>query len=199
MGRQAQTLSPPPGVPPYFVADLIFPYTAGFSAALRAYRAGGWPAVDHLLAHPPTSTTELLHPERPDAPGTVPASELPPVPEGWEEVLTDAAGEWGLAFLLGRTMEVNHADAIAAAWDGDRLRLIRNHTNPATWALAWRLRCTSAQARQTLEEAMQHNLPGLLTRLAPPGNPRLTWVASGRTLEVRAAWPQPPPSPRSPS
>ena len=56
--RQARELAPP-GVPTYFVADLAFPYTAGFAAVLRAYRAGGWTAVDALLAHPPASTAAL--------------------------------------------------------------------------------------------------------------------------------------------
>ncbi len=71
--QQARELAPP-GVPEYFVADLAFPYTAGFAAVLRAYRAGGWPAVDRLLAHPPTSTAALLHPDRPGVPGSVPAA-----------------------------------------------------------------------------------------------------------------------------
>ena len=116
VGRQAQTLSPPPGVPPYFVADLIFPYTAGFSAALRAYRAGGWPAVDHLLAHPPTSTTELLHPERPDAPGTVPASELPPVPFAgapWTVAAYMVEGQGSRDFAAARHWAVTEPDSFA--------------------------------------------------------------------------------------
>jgi len=197
VGLEAQTLSPPPGVPPFFVADLVFPYTSGFAAALRAYRKGGWFAVDDLLAHPPTSAAALLHPERSAHPGAVPASELPSVPRGWEEVLTDTGGEWGLAFLLGRRMTADQANAIAAGWDGDRLRLIRNRTHPDVWALTWRFHCLSVQTRQALEEAMQHHLSELLARLAPPGELRLTWASAGRTLELRAGWP--PPARRSPS
>ena len=78
VATQARALAPNPEVPAYFVADLVFPYTAGFSAALRAYRSGGWEAVDGLLAHPPASTSALLHPDRPAAAGSVPARELPP-------------------------------------------------------------------------------------------------------------------------
>ena len=192
---QARALAPVPEVPAYFVADLVFPYTAGFSAALRAYRSGGWEAVDTLLAHPPASTSALLHPDRPAAAGSVGAAELPPVPNGWEEILTDPVGEWGLAFLLGRHTTSDRVDAVASGWDGDRLRLIRDRSLPENWALAWRLQCRTVGARQALEAAMQQVLPPVLARLAPAGQPQLTWVAAGRALELRAAWP--PPSPRS--
>ncbi|MGD1146915.1 MAG: hypothetical protein ABR961_03055 [Thermoanaerobaculaceae bacterium] len=199
VAAQAHGLPHDPEVPAYFVADLVFPYTAGFSAALRAYRSGGWEAVDRLLAHPPASTSALLHPDRPATADSVPARELPPVPDGWEEILTDSVGEWGLAFLLGRHTETDRADSVASGWDGDRLRLIRNRSRSDSWALAWRLRCRTVQARQALAEALQQFLPPVMARLTPAGQPQLTWVASGRTLELRAAWPQPPPSRRSPS
>ena len=39
--QQASTLARPAGVPEYFVADLVFPYTTGFEAALRAYPVTG--------------------------------------------------------------------------------------------------------------------------------------------------------------
>jgi hypothetical protein len=197
--QQARALGTPAGVPDYFVADLVFPYTTGFTAALRAYRDGGWSAVDRLLMRPPTSTSALLHADRVDAPAKVDASDLPPVPEGWEEVLTDSVGEWGLSYLLGRRMEAGLAAAVASGWDGDRLRLIRERADPARWALAWRLRARTVDARKTIEEAMQRVFPSLLAHLAPPSPPAITWVTSGRTLEVRAIWPQATRSPRSPS
>ncbi len=197
--QQAHALGTPAGVPDYFVADLVFPYTTGFEATLRAYRSGGWAAVDRLLTDPPTSTAALLHPDRPRTPGTVPASELPPVPEGWEEVLTDSVGEWGLSYLLGRRLDPGQAATAASGWDGDRMRLIRDRADLGRWALAWRLRARSVEARRTMEEAMQRHLASLLARLAAPEPPNLTWVTSGRTLEVRAAWPPGQPPPHSPS
>jgi len=197
--QQARALGTPAGVPDYFVADLVFPYTTGFTAALRAYRGGGWSAVDRLLVRPPTSTAALLHPDRADTPGEVDASDLPPVPEGWEEVLTDSVGEWGLSYLLGRRMDAGRAAAVASGWDGDRMRLIRERADPGRWALAWCLRARTVNARRAIEEAMQQELPSLLARLAPPRTPTLTCVTSGRTLEVRAIWPQAKRSPRLPS
>jgi hypothetical protein len=197
--HQAEGVGSTAGVPAFFVADLVFPYTSGFATVLHAYRTGDWPAVDRLLTRPPSSTAALLHPERPGTPGAVPASELPPTPAGWEDVLTDTVGEWGFAFLLGRRMDPGRAASVAAGWDGDRLRLIRDRTNSDSWALVWRLRARSVQARTTMEGALQRCLPALLAHLAPPKPPSLTWAAAGRTLELRAAWPQAQRPPRSPS
>jgi hypothetical protein len=186
---QARALGTPAGVPEYFVADLVFPYTTGFEAVLRAYRSGGWRSVNGLLARPPTSTAQLLHPDRAGPPGSVPAAALPPIPDGWEEVVTDTVGEWGLGFLLGRRMDAARAATVAAGWDGDRMRLIRDQADPDRWAMAWRLQGRTADARREVEEALRSTLPSLLVRLAPPGAPALSWSTSDRTLEVRAAWP----------
>jgi hypothetical protein len=188
---QARALGTPGGVPAYFVADLVFPYTTGFAAVLRAYRTGGWGAVNRLLENPPTSTAALLHPERVGEPGGVPVAALPPVPAGWEEVLTDTVGEWGLAFLLGRRADARRAAEVASGWDGDRLRLIRERTDEDRWALVWRVRGRTAGACLDIEDALRRELPVLLAHLAPTGAPALSWSASDRTFEVRAAWPAP--------
>ncbi len=196
--QQARALAPP-GVPPYFVADLVFPYTVGFATVVHAFRSGGWPAVDGLLAKPPPTTAALLHPDRPAISGAVPPGELPAAPPGWETVLTDTVGEWGIAYLLGQRMDEAEAARVAAAWDGDRLRLIRSRSHPEVWALTWRMRARSVEERTSLEAALERHLPALLVRLAPADQLRITWVTAGRTLEVRAAWPAPSPPPGSPS
>jgi hypothetical protein len=189
LAQQAAGLEAP-GVPDFFIQDLVFPYATGLATVLRAYEAGSWSAVDRLLAHPPADTAALLHPDEARGVPTVPVSALPPVPAGWQEVLTDTVGEWGLAFLLGRRLPHEQANALATAWDGDRLRLIRETSNPQRWALAWRITCRSEAQRQALEDALEHQLPSLASKLALPGALRLMWMSTERSLEVRAAWPQ---------
>ena len=188
-----------PGVPEFFVRDLVFPYATGLATVLRAYKAGSWRQVDQLLARPPETTAALLHPDRTIRYLPPAGFDLPAVPAGWREVLTDTVGEWGLAFLLGRRLPSDQASAIAAAWDGDRIRLIREESHPEHWALAWQFRCLDEQTRNSLEVALQRNLPALLARLAPPDRLHLVWTGAGRTLSVLAVWPPAPPQPRSPS
>lgn len=184
-------LDVPEGVPEYFVRELEFPYTAGFSAILRAFRAGGWERVDALLADPPRTTAELMHPEATVTRPGVSDAELPLPPPGWEEVLTDTLGEWAVSFWLGRALPEPEAQELAAAWDGDRLRLVRQSDDHARWAMTWVVRTRSEAGRQRLQGALSRVLPGLLTELdGRPQPPSLTWSSAGRSLEVRAAWPE---------
>ncbi len=195
--NESRDMPAPDGVPEFFVTDLLFPYTAGFAAVLRAYRAGGWHAVDGLLAHPPPATAVLLHPDRASPPGRPLADgDLPVAPAGYETVLTDTLGEWGLSFWLSRRLPKPAADELAAGWDGDRLRLVREQARPERWALVWRLRCRSVPAREALERALQATLPSLLANLDGGVPPTLVWVTAGGTLELRAGWSGGPSAPR---
>jgi hypothetical protein len=190
MAAQAEAGLEAPGVPDFFVKDLLFPYTAGFSAVLRTYRSGGWPAVDRMLRRPPASTAALLHPDRP-APGPpIPDSAMPAPPAGTEEVITDALGEWTLSTWLARRLPAERAAALAAGWDADRIRLVRDRADATRWAMAWHVRCRTAAERQALEAALQADLPALLARLPGAGRrPELVWSGSGATLDLRVNWP----------
>jgi hypothetical protein len=189
VARQASALPSQPGLPAFFVADLVFPYTTGFRFVVEAYRHGGWAAVDGLLAHPPRTTAALLQPGL--APPPAPLTDgVPPVPAGYRDVITDTVGEWALAFWLGRGMPANDAQSAAAGWDGDRFRLVRSASDPSRWALAWHLRCRTEAGRVALERALRSQASARLAHLAGGHlTPKLVWVAHGRELDVRADWP----------
>jgi len=187
--RQAETAPVPPGLPRFFVADLVFPYTAGFDAVLAAYRQRGWAGDDALLRAPPGSTAALLHPDRSPPGPPIDDDRLAPVPPGWEQVLTDTLGEWALRFLLARRVGNDAAARLAAAWDADRLRLVRDRENLDRWALSWQLRCRTASGCRALEEALRRELPNLLSGLAGHEAPtRLDLRRKGR----RTTWPAEP-------
>jgi hypothetical protein len=186
--RQAQP------VPGYFIEDLAFPYTTGFAVVLAAYRAGGWAAVDRLLAKPPRTTAALLYPTLP-APGPPLGDHtLPPVPPGWDEVITDTVGAWGAVTWLAPGLGATAAAELAAGWDGDRIRVIRSRSDAERWAFAWRLRARGTSERAAFLRALQMHLRPLLERLSGGLPVSLTWITGGRELEVRAAWPDAPPS-----
>lgn len=194
--RQASEVQAP-GIPEFFVRDLVFPYSTGFGAVLAAYRHGNWPEVDTLMRRPPASTAQLMHPGR-SAPASVSARELPAVPRGWEELLTDTFGEWTLEFLLERRLLAPTAANLAAVWNGDRMRIIRSQRDTTQWALAWRIRCRDEDARRSLEAVLRRLVPQLFARFSPPGAARVDWLSVGPTVELRLAWPQPPAAPPPP-
>ena len=196
MAAQATSFPPPAGVPEYFVQDLLFPYTAGFAVVLQRYREAGWAGVDARRATPPATTATLLYPALAPPGKPVADAELPPVPAGWDEVLTDTLGAWGLRFWLSRALPQTDADTLASHWDGDRLRLIRRPAAPHCWALAWRLRCHSEAGRIQLEATLQRHLPSLLAQLCPAkASVEFAWSSARQTLDVRANWPPAPSRP----
>lgn len=197
LAAQTKAFTPPPGVPAFFVKELVFPYAQGFATVLTTFERGGWPAVDALLANPPTTTARLLHPERTDNPTPLGDGVLPATPMGWTTVLTDTLGEWTLATWLGVAMAPAEAARLAAGWDADRARLIARADG--TWALALTLRCRDHAAAAGLAAAMQAHLPSLLVNLNPGSKPAIRVEVVGATISVRAGWPAPSPSPPSPS
>lgn len=194
IASQADTMPLPPGVPDFFVKDLVFPYAQGLATVLAAYERGGWKAVDELLRTPPTSTAALLHPDRPVTNSPLTDADLPAPVRGHETVLTDTMGEWAMAYWLGRRLPAAEASRLAAAWDGDRFRLTRSAGGD--WAMAMVLRCQSREACSELAGTLGQQGPALLAQLTPGRPVQLAVRQAGNRLTVQA--PVPPASQPAP-
>ena len=115
----------PDGVPPFMVDLQLWPYTAGQSFVTALDGRGGTAEIDGALRRFPTTTEQILHPER--YPGDVPArvdvpdlaGELGP---GWGDLDVMQVGEAWLAAMLGLRLESATAEAAAAGWDGGLYR-----------------------------------------------------------------------------
>ncbi len=107
--------------------ELSFPYEAGVGFASTLLDAGGWPAVDNAFGAPPSTTEQILHPEKYLAGEGGREVVLPNVVtdlgEGWQLQASNSLGE----FLLGNHLDtqLTRAEAAAAAsgWGGDRWAL----------------------------------------------------------------------------
>jgi len=171
-----------PGVPRFFVRQLLFPYVDGLRLVVDALRRGGWAAVEALERDPPRSTEQVLHPERRgDAPTPVPPGALPPLPAGFTVVYTDTVGEWGLREWLGLVLDADAAAAAAAGWDGDRLRLARRGD-------LWRLDLVTVwDSPEDAGEALQALLAVLPRRLRlGPGGGLVRVARDGTVVSVEA-------------
>jgi hypothetical protein len=116
---------------PYYVEQsLLFPYQAGLEFVTALQRQGGWAAVDAAYRRPPTTTAEILFPDRYLAGGVEPvepARAAPPGP-GWTHARAASLGAADLLLLLrapgGDTERaVGAAAPVAAAWRGGRVDL----------------------------------------------------------------------------
>jgi hypothetical protein len=113
------------GSAPYYIeASEAFPYLEGERFVCALFRNGGWAAVDRAYRRPPTTTAQILFPERylagegeVDAPP--PASPGP----GWTRIDHTSVGASDLLFLFEapenvRSRALAGARQRAAAWAG---------------------------------------------------------------------------------
>jgi hypothetical protein len=113
--------------PPVIRESLLFPYQQGLAFVRALYQQGGWAAVNRAYRDPPTSTEQLLHPERylgdRDQPQPVAVADLSGrLGGGWRPSAELSVGELDLRLLLQGELAVTTAETAAAGWDGGRLR-----------------------------------------------------------------------------
>jgi hypothetical protein len=122
--RQLQTF------PHHLQRDLQFPYEDGLAFTCGIHSDGGWRAVDAAYADLPTTTAQILWPERyRSGEGATAPRAFAATPPGWTEARTTTLGAAELLWLL----EAPGGDTAAAlddplgrtaAWDGGALRLL---------------------------------------------------------------------------
>lgn len=111
--------------PSYLIESLVFPYVAGERFVAALIEAGGYEAVDAALDDPPTTTLEILDPERyltgdfaPVVvdPGSAPGSD-------WEPLLESSFGVFDLLALFGSASSPEAAQGSTAwpSWEGGAL------------------------------------------------------------------------------
>lgn len=140
-GLQAGNLFLPPDVPEVLANELLFPYNGGMTFVLALYEDGGWERINAAYADLPTTSEQVLHPEKYlSGEDALPVS-LPDLGaalgESWESVWDVRLGEYYLREHLRVHLSNRAADRAAAGWGGDWLRI---YHQPETGALAWALR-----------------------------------------------------------
>ncbi len=124
--EEASDFTPPPGTVPPFVQNLLtWPYVPGrtFVQALQA--RGGERSVDQALQDPPSSTEQILHPEKypTDRPVTVNVPDFgPKLGTGWKDLEFEDVGEGWFLLMLGLRLPATSAESAAAGWDGGQYR-----------------------------------------------------------------------------
>lgn len=107
--------------PEILKATMLFPYIRGLSFVAEIRKRGGWPLVNALYKDWPTSSEQILHPEKYIAPRDEPTPvtfslALP----GWKKAYENVLGEMFLQGFFKQHLPQKALGA-AAGWDGDRL------------------------------------------------------------------------------
>lgn len=122
--------------------NLLFPYNAGVAALTPVQATGGWAAMDAVFGDMPTSTEQILHPDKfesREAPIDVTITDglAADLGAGWTEQVQDTLGEFQLRTWLTETgVPVATATAAAEGWGGDRVAVLANASG--AWAVALR-------------------------------------------------------------
>jgi hypothetical protein len=117
------------GFPHFLEQELLFPYEDGLVFVCRLYESGGWAAVDRAYARPPTTTAQILFPERyARGEAAVDAEDTGSLPEPWTPEGTHEFGAAMLLWLLEAPggdpgKAVGDPEAAAEAWAGGEVRL----------------------------------------------------------------------------
>jgi len=108
--------------PQFLQDDFLFPYDAGYDFVESFFINGGWASVDAVYADPPSSTEQILHPERypGDRPIKLEEAELAAgLGTGWREIDRDVLGEWYTQLTLKEQLSTEQAVPAAEGWGGD--------------------------------------------------------------------------------
>ena len=160
-------MSPDTGrVPGVLRASLLAPYLDGLRFVHERRRRGGWAAVDAAWDAPPTTTEQLLHPEKYAAhEAGERVSPLAPPGEGFRVAYEDVLGEQGARVAFEQWMARRVAARAAEGWGGDRAALFERGDgasgSPVVLAAVWRLRFDDAeQAREAATPLAASFAPG---------------------------------------
>jgi hypothetical protein len=148
---------------------LIFPYRAGFTFVAALRRRQPWSAVDAAFRKPPTSTEQVMHPERylaGDQPVPVAIDALSSL-EGYTVAHKTVWGELGFQlFLRSNGVPASTATEAAAGWGGDRTLVLakdgdkRPHLAVGISRSEWDTEADAIEAHEAAVKALDAAIAG---------------------------------------
>jgi hypothetical protein len=151
--------------PAYIRDSLLFPYQSGLAFVQALYDDGGWTEVDRAYRDPPSSTEQIMHPEKyilgndPPLPVT-----FTPTPEGldsWTLVYENVLGEFDFASWFRTFLPSEKADLAAAGWGGSRYQLWQKEGSRSfLMETLWDTPKDAQEAEQALQVWVSKRFPG---------------------------------------
>jgi hypothetical protein len=118
--------------PAFLQESMFFPYSGGAAFLQKAWAQNpSWESVNKMYADLPSSTEQILHPEKyfltRDEPKPASAEELAAkLGSDWKIVYKNVLGEFSLSLLLNLHLSEERAKRSAAGWGGDQILLLEN-------------------------------------------------------------------------
>lgn len=163
--RESMAASETAADAPVFIRDnLVAPYADGFAFVHALRETDGWGAVDAAFKRRPTSTEQILHPDKflEFEPPIIIAD--PPVDvlgADWKVVMSDTFGESSFRFMLhAKGAEFGDAADAAEGWGGDRWVLAeqKGADGTSSWAYALHVQMDDAASAKEIGAAFSKHL-----------------------------------------
>jgi len=120
-------VDPSPGsadAPAWLLEDLAFPFDAGFDFVADLVAGGGIAAVDRAYLDPPTTSEQIIHPERFRRSETARVAGPPAASiDRYTELPAATFGEWGMRLLLEGSLSPGMLTQTVDGWGGDAYQL----------------------------------------------------------------------------
>jgi len=155
-----------PDTPPVLRDSLVFEYSAGAKFVALAYLRGGWTAVNTLLQYPPTSTEQVLWPDKyfgqRKAPILVHLGGLDDYrePDEWKLIEENTIGALTVRILFEAFLDPERAVQVASGWDGDRfIAYEKGDALHIIWVSAWDGEAAAREFFAAEREVLAHKFP----------------------------------------
>ena len=129
--------------PPILVATLLFPYTEGQVFAQYLFDEGGWDLINEAYENPPTTTEQILHPEKYlDGEGGIDVR-VPDLSEAlgdeWRTLDDDTMGQFLISVVLSDAdMSEDQVQVASEGWGGDAYTVVANDDDAViAWSTEW--------------------------------------------------------------
>jgi hypothetical protein len=165
-----------------------FPYLFGSKFIGSKYLEGGYAEVDKILENPPSTTEQIMHPEKAgegfekvdagfDSSGFDPQ---------WRVVRDDRMGEFFIYIFLSTHLNDCVAEKAAEGWNGDNLKLIRKN---GEFSFVWKISFDSKMDADEFEVALLEMLRKLGEKrddwwILELNNEKITYERDGKYITI---------------
>ena len=129
--------------PAYFIGILSFPYNQGFEFAQAVYEEGGWDLLNEAYENPPTTSEQVLHPDKyfdgEEAIEVIVPDVEDALGDDWRVIDENTFGEFVISIMLDESgLSDRQVTAAHEGWGGDAYVALTNEDGTAiAWDTAW--------------------------------------------------------------
>jgi hypothetical protein len=116
----------------------VYRYGVEFVKALYDYDNGSWDGVNEAYENLPSTTEQIIHPEKYFAREDALPVEVSTITGDWSLTMTDCFGEYYILVMLDNWLPIENAELVAEGWGGDVFNYYESGDDFLfTWDIVW--------------------------------------------------------------